>query len=108
MISAEELPFAPKWLGELMYPQGAPIRPENHSYGGRTIQELTFLRAQNEEWSKEEMEFVKQYIIYYANAPIFDLNPDNEYVKEMREKLTLDKSVDELIYICLEYGIDPL
>lgn len=106
-ITADILPMAPRWLGELMYPGGVPVPKDNVSFGDKSIQQLMFDRADGKEWSSDHTEFVKQYIIYYANAPIWDMN-DPEYVSEMRNSLTLDMSVDELIEKCMEYGLDPL
>lgn len=59
------------------------------------------------EWSNDHTEFIKQYIIYYVHAPIWDMN-DPEYVAEMRNGFTLEMTVDELLDRCMEYGLDPL
>lgn len=108
-ITADSLPFAPRWLGQLMYPGGVPVRPENVSFEGKSIQQLVFDRADGKEWSAEHTEFLKQYIIYYAHAPMYELmNPYPEFIYELRESLSLDMTVDELVDKCLEYGLDPL
>lgn len=104
MITAEQLPLAPRWLGELMYPGGAPIPKDNHSYEGNSIRNLFSRACSKGDLTKDEEMFLKQYLIYYVHAPLFD----SDFTDELRSKLNLDMEVFKMMDLCMEYGLDPL
>lgn len=104
MITAEQLPLAPRWLGELMYPGGAPIQKENHSYEGASVDKLFSQQCAKGNLTEDQIQFLKQYLIYYVNAPIFD----SEFTDELRGKLSMDMDIFAMMDLCLDYGLDPL
>jgi hypothetical protein len=100
-----ELPFVPRWMGMPMYPGGFPMKLDSISFGDSTYQEIYLKRCEavskNETPNQEEEEILKNYVIYYVHAPIWD-------AEELTDIDLCALSLDQLIFKCLEYGMDPL
>lgn len=108
-----ELPI-PKWLGRPMYPGGIPLRQDQVSFEGKTVEEMYRKRVDDICERKvppniDDEEFLRYYVVYHVHAPIWE-DPDNPgYIEELRDALDPDEmSLDTMIYKCLDYGIDPL
>lgn len=67
-----------------------------------TIQQLFLLKCHGK-LSKDQSEILKQYVIYYINAPVFN----SDYIDVLRSKVDLSMTLDELIFECIDYGLDP-
>lgn len=95
----------PTFLGAPWYPGGTPLPAKNiHTAVDLTIEELK-LKYWERKASKEEQEILKEYVLYYIGAPIFNIQFENEEQQEyFREKMSLDDILDLL----LDAGIDPL
>lgn len=95
----------PTWLGRPLYPGGFPLKPEQVSAGDKTIQQI-YLDGIDEEgktnYSEDDQETLKYYILYYMQAPIWDIDDPIDEVELIK------LSVWELIQKCLKYGLDPL
>lgn len=108
-----KLPGVPTWLGMPMYPGGFPLRKEQVSYENKNMQELYFKRVDDILERKvppnfDEEQLLKNYVLYYIHAPIW-INPeDPEYIKELLENDFDEMSLDDLIFECMDFGIDPL
>lgn len=101
-----QIDFYPKWLGQPMYPGGIPLKPEQVKYEGRSVRDIYYDNCDGDDGIPERDEkCIRDYIIYYINAPIFQ----SEFTEELTQNPELVKlSLDDLIIKCLEYGIDPL
>lgn len=103
-----ELPI-PKWLGRPMYPGGWPLPKASISFGDRNIEEiyqdyLLCVVEKRQKPRKDDVRFLKYFILYYIHAPVFD----SEYTQELRDKVNEKMTLDELISACMEFGMDPL
>lgn len=103
-----ELPI-PKWLGRPMYPGGFPLLMEQISYGDKNVEEiwrkyLDDTVEKKQKPSSDDVKFLKYYIIYYVHAPIFH----SEFTQDLRDRINENMSLDEMISLCMEYGLDPL
>ncbi len=95
----------PTFLGEPFYPGGAPLHPEKiQTLVGLTIEELK-LKYWEDNATKEEQEILKEYVLYFIGAPLFNIQFENTAQEEyFREKMSLDDILDLL----LDAGLDPL
>lgn len=84
------------------YPTGLPVGPAQREVDGRTVQEWSLLRCQGDE-SEQCNEILKRYILYFINAPAFD----NPLTEQLRKKIDPSKGLDEMIELCVSYGLDP-
>lgn len=103
-----ELPI-PKWLGRPMYPGGWPLQKENIQFGDRTIDQiyrdyLDCIVNKKVKPNKEDERFLAYYALYHIHAPCFS----NEFTQELQDKVNEKMSLEEIISLCLEYGLDPL
>ena len=98
----KELTTIPRYLGRPLYPMGTPLKSDQHSVESLTIGEIFFKHAEGKA-SEFEEKCLKEYIIYYVNAPIFD----SEFSDELRKKPLMSLPIDDLIMECIEYGLDP-
>lgn len=90
----------PIYLGQPLYPQGFPIQPKNLTYEGQTV-EQKFLLYCDSKATPEDEDILKQYIIYYMKSPLFKL-------PKKLSKIDIQKiSLDDLIWECIDIGIDP-
>lgn len=97
-----ELKYAPQLLGQVLYPGGAPISPENYSFEGESARAIYFKQTMDG-LDSDEFDFLKEYVIYYINAPFF------EGLEEMIAKadnLKTPLELSEFIFELLDYGID--
>jgi hypothetical protein len=93
----------PTYLGEPLYPAGFPLKPEQIRYNDKTIQDI-FLDYCGQIKTKESENILKEFVLYYINAPVFD----SEFTRELTENKDLNSlSLDDLIMKCLDYGLDP-
>lgn len=95
-------PQMPTYLGEPLYPGGAPLKSEDCSINGETIWNI-YERYLIEKESKDDMLILKNYLQYYIHAPVFD----SEYSDELRKTdfSKLDFYFAETL--CEEYGLSP-
>jgi hypothetical protein len=103
-----DLPI-PKWLGRPLYPGGFPLQKDNITYSDYSVEEIwrRYLqdRVENQrDPLSDDVKHLKLFIIYYVHAPVFT----SEFTQELRDKINEDMSLDEMISLCLEYGLDPL
>jgi len=109
-----ELLIVPKLLGQPAYPGGVPVRMENITYNGETLQEKWLKRCRaivaDQLPDKEDEELLCQWVIYYLFAPIWYMNREAfDYgVGPLLKKDLLSMSLSQLIDECLQIGIDPL
>lgn len=130
MITQEQLevlPFMPKWLGEPMYPAGFPFQPEDFNVqtglGGRsaTLRERIneyYLECLDEKGgildnpplSDDDFQVLRQWVIYFLNAPIWSLHgtPDFERLKAKALTVSSWRALNEVAHDCLEFGLAPL
>lgn len=107
-----ELKGVPTWLGLPMYPSGLPMRPDQITYGSKTLQKMYFDRVDTIAGRKvapnfDEEKILKNFVIYHIHAPIF-YNPDDpDYLQELLDKDFDEMTLDDLIMECLDYGLDP-
>lgn len=99
----EQLPMMPHYMGNLLYPSGAPIKPDSIQFDNKTMQDM--LLAHDQDLKKSEIEAAKQYMIYYANAPLFRLV---ETHSKMMQGLSLSMSRAEILDHLMDYGLDPI
>lgn len=104
-----QLPGVPRWLGMPMYPGGLPMPPDNVSYEGKTIREIYFKRIDDISQRRvppnfDEEKILKNFVLYHIHAPIFQ----SEFTQELLAKDFDEMSLDDLIWECMDYGIDPL
>lgn len=104
-----ELTGVPRFAGRLLYLGGAPMQPEQISFGDRTYREIYLKRVEDIAEKKvppnaEEEELLKNYVIYRVHAPIFR----GEFTQELRDLDFSKISLDDLILKCLDFGLDPL
>jgi hypothetical protein len=97
-----ELKYAPQLLGEVFYPGGAPISPENYSLEGSSARAVYF-KIDEDGLDGDEFDFLKEYVIYYINAPFFE---GLEEMTAKAENLKTPLELSEFIYELLDYGID--
>ena len=104
-----QLPGVPTWLGMPMYPGGAPMNQDQISYEGKTIREIYFKRVDDISAKKvppnfNEEEILKNFVLYHIHAPVFQ----SEYTQELLDNDFDEMTLDDLIWECMDYGIDPL
>jgi len=99
-MDINELELIPRWLGEPMYPGGFPLKAEDVKFKDKSVYEIYFQKSHSE----IEETFLKNYMIYYLHAPIFD----NELSQELKEKDLVNMSSEELWWELLNIGIDCL
>ena len=92
----------PTFLGQPFYPYGFPINKENISINGKSILELFLLRCEGKK-DKFIDNYLKEYLIYFINAPIFS----NNFTQELRKKDFKKMKLDQAIIECLDFGLDP-
>lgn len=94
----------PTYLGRPLYPGGLPLRTDNITVENRTVRQI-FLDGISEggetNYSADDDETLKSYVVYYMQAPIWDI--DEPLIPADLMKLTLT----ELIGKCMEHGLDP-
>lgn len=99
MIDLSNLETIPRYMGEPIYPFNMPISADKHSVNGDTIQEI-FLRATGNNATVDDLDILREYVVYFMCAPVFGLK--NDFDTDIQN---LD--LDDLINICLENGLDP-
>jgi len=99
----ELIEFMPTRFGQQFYPGGTPIDAEailimdEASEIDLSIREMYCkhgIRVKNPKIS----EFLKGYLLYYMNAPCWDIDDDRNWS---------DLSLPQLLDICFEWGLDP-
>ena len=99
-----QLPFVPA-IGELAYyPGGWPMPKHKIGMNFRSVYEIEAAYYCQAIDDKEELLFLKHFVLYYIFAPVFN----NVATEELREKLNPEMSLDEILDLALEYGMDPL
>lgn len=93
----------PNFLGEPLYPGGFPVPAINIFFEGVSVEQLK-LKYYQQTASEEELEILKNYVLYFIGAPVFHLPFDNKEQEEEFKKMSLDDMLDLL----LDAGIDPL
>lgn len=89
-----------------MYPGGFPCRPETVHVEGRSVRDIYFqgiTKGGKTKYTEDEEETLKSYCAYYVRAPIFA----SEFTDELIAMDFMKMSLDEVIYECLNYGLDP-
>ena len=82
-----------------LYPAGFPLEAKMIKVHGRSVQDIWM----NEPHCIREQEILKAFVIYFINAPIFD----NPFTQELRDKDLKSMKLSDLIFLCIEYGLDP-
>lgn len=94
----------PTWLGQPFYPGGFPLKPDQVTASDRTIHQIYFDAIDAEgEYSKDDEETLKSYVVYYINAPLFT----SEFTEELHKMDLMSMGLTEVIMACLDYGLDP-
>ena len=91
----------PRWLGHPLYMGGVPVRPENHSLEDTSVRDLYLKYGQGVKLSELALKFIKDYLIYYAPAPVW---MRDEFIKQDLNSM----SIDQLFDLLLDWGLDPL
>jgi hypothetical protein len=86
-----------------MYPGGLPIQKQSINFGNKKFHEIELAYYQHTA-NEDEINFLKDFTIYYIFAPIFY----SEYTSELREKINPEMELDEILDLALEYGLDVL
>lgn len=86
----------------LNYPTGFPVKPEDRIVAGLSVRDWFLLKCQGKT-TPEGDEILKQYLVYFINAPAFD----NPLTDQLRKEVDITKDIDELISQCIGYGLDP-
>lgn len=98
----------PQFLGNPFYPNGFPF-PDSaitiHINGRDVSLETLKKKYWEEKTSAEEEERLKEYVLYYASAPCFSLEFDNA---EQEKNFKTNLSLDDMLDLLLDAGIDPL
>lgn len=105
-----DLDGIPQMHGLLMYPWGVPMNMTCITWiDDETLQDKFLRRCKDviadQPFNQEDERLLKNYIIYYIHAPIFQKNGTTQ---ELFKKDLLSMSLQELISECLNIGIDPL
>lgn len=90
----------PTFADKPFYPHGMPILPQHLSYNGKTLWQLFLLQCEDKA-AEEDIDVLKEYIMYYVNAPGF-IVPE-----KLKKKDPKKISLDDLINECIDIGIDP-
>jgi hypothetical protein len=94
-------------FGAPFYPGGMPLSPDNVSFCDLTIRQLFMKRAKDISLKIvpdfDEEEILRNYALYHIHAPLFQ----SEFTEELTSRDLSDESLDRLIFLCLEYGLDP-
>ena len=103
------LDLMPKFMGLPYYPNGLPIPAEDVAVGGESILEISerFLAQPYEDHNAaqiQDAEKLKAYINYRINAPGYA----GEELKQIRQINFAEYTIAELMFKCLECGIDDL
>jgi hypothetical protein len=98
-----DLPFIPRYLGYPMYPGGFPLSKDRISYNDKTVREIELAYYQ-QTIREDELTFLKEFVIYHIFAPVFY----NDFTKELWDKINPKMSLDRILDLALEYGLDPL
>lgn len=98
-----ELELYPRMIGQPMYLGGAPVPAHSVRFENFNISQW-WVKSVEEKIDQMAEQMVKQYMIYYAFAPIFEV-PHNEPLKA---RLSMDMSISEIYKLLLEYGLDPI
>ena len=99
----EECQYCPNFLGKPIYPMGFPTMPQHLTFNGQTVQQMFMMYCRKEKWNEEQTEFMKQYLVYYMNAPVWQ-SPQIDAAKlKMKKSLPFN----QLIWILLSVGLDP-
>lgn len=94
--------ITPTFLDQPLYPNKMPLNADQVYIEGESIQTI-FLRYCAETATPSDEEILRQYAIYYINAPGFN----NDLTDQLRAKDLKNMSLEVIIYECLEYGLDP-
>ncbi|MCU7549320.1 hypothetical protein OCK74_09350 [Chitinophagaceae bacterium LB-8] len=89
----------PTLNGEPIYPNGFPMHTRRFFIKGESIESI-FLRNCKNETTAEEIQWLKDYVIYYIHSPCFQL-------EELKAKDLKSMSLDDLIWECIGFGVDP-
>ena len=98
----------PSILGTPFYPCGFPLPSDKvifHFNGAPVSVEEMKLKYLEGLASEEEQRLVKEYVVYYACAPCFELRFDNK-IQEQYFKTEME--LDNILDLLLDAGIDPL
>lgn len=93
----------PTFLGQPLYPGGAPLQKENININGEAFNDI-LLRYYEGKASDEDKETVKEYVLYFIGAPLFIIQFDSKDQEQKFKSMPLDDMLDLL----LDAGIDPL
>lgn len=93
----------PTFLGQPLYPGGAPVPAENIDVFGQTIEQIKY-KYFSREATGEEKEILKEYVLYYIGAPIFLLSFENDSQEQYFKTMSLDR----ILELLLDAGLDPL
>lgn len=93
----------PNYLGKPFYEGGFPVTADRILIEGVSVEEMK-LKYFEEKASAEEEGILKEFVMYYIGAPCFVIEFDNEAQKEKFKQMSLDSMLDLL----LDAGIDPL
>lgn len=94
----------PEFLDEPFYPGGLPIDASKYIYNRQTAFKLYF--KQNRTVFEDFM--LKNYIIYYAAAPVWQGDKIAKLLNSLSTPEAINNiSVDELLSKLLDCGIDP-
>lgn len=98
----------PRFNGHPLYPGGIPVAMDNVFLHGRSVRQIFYGERGDDSLptlTEEEEAFVKAYVLYYINAPLF-IHPSMHL--DMENDALQKLSLDHLVIKCLECGIDPL
>lgn len=101
MTTEEALDFMPKLFGQPLYPAGLPLTADKIRYNDVTILEILFRNAEYK--NEEDQPILMAYVLYHVSAPVFS----SEFTDELIKQLPSCGSVDDMVSLCLDYGLDP-
>lgn len=91
-----------------MYPGGIPLQKEQIIFSGRSVEQIwrTYLDSvvEKKQPEIEDEQYLRYYVLYHIHAPIFS----SDFTQELLDRVNTDMSLDDLISVCMEYGLDPL
>mgnify|MGYP005712045967 FL=1 len=126
----EAIPYMPRWMDRLLYPNGFPLPPRQIIHVSEALDnyyrwigeqaktvkgEFKANKSKRVILSSDDIEMLKQYIIYYIHAPLWlrtnAYEPDENPIQEFRRTcLSRIKDLDTLRdfkYDLLHVGLDP-
>ncbi len=115
----ESLVFIPRICGQPFYPDGFPLPPDKIFFKELTVRDVWLITIPKDvlpfnedlprkQLSKTQIQFVKEYLIYYAHAPCWYPGGAMDAVKGATWFIKTIEDIENVLILFMEAGLDPI